>query len=55
MKSRTTMITLFALLILLPAITVYAQETKTLAQQGDDLYEQRGDLAKASKLSWPNS
>lgn len=47
MKSRTTMITLFALLILLPAITVYAQETKTLAQQGDDLYEQRGDLAKA--------
>lgn len=49
MKSRTTIIPLFALFILLPALTAYAQETKTLAQQGDELYEQRGDLAKAKE------
>lgn len=42
--------------IILPLLTVLvlagaarAQETKTLVQQGDDLYAQRGDLAKAEE------
>jgi tetratricopeptide (TPR) repeat protein len=37
------------LTVLVLAIAVRAQETKTLVQQGDDLYAQRGDLAKAKE------
>ena len=37
------------LTVLVIAVTVRAQETKTLVQQGDDLYAQRGDLAKAKE------
>ena len=35
------------LTVLVLAVAARAQETKTLVQQGDDLYAQRGDLAKA--------
>ncbi len=35
--------------ILVLAVAVRAQETKTLVQQGDDLYVERGDLAKAKE------
>ena len=37
------------LTILVLAVTVRAQETKTLVPQGDELYDQRGDLAKAKQ------
>jgi tetratricopeptide (TPR) repeat protein len=37
------------LTVLILAAAVRAQETKTLVQQGDDLYAQRGDLAKAKE------
>ena len=37
------------LTVLVLAVAVRAQETKTLVQQGDDLYAQRGDLAKAKE------
>jgi tetratricopeptide (TPR) repeat protein len=37
------------LTVLVLAVTVRAQETKTLVQQGDDLYAHRGDLAKAKE------
>jgi len=35
--------------VLIPAVAARAQETKTLVQQGDDLYVERGDLAKAKE------
>jgi tetratricopeptide (TPR) repeat protein len=37
------------LTVLILAVAVRAQETKTLVQQGDDLYTERGDLAKAKE------
>jgi tetratricopeptide (TPR) repeat protein len=37
------------LTVLVLAVAVRAQETKSLVQQGDDLYAQRGDLAKAKE------
>ena len=37
------------LTVLIMAVAARAQETKTLVQQGDDLYAQRGDLAKAEE------
>lgn len=37
------------LTVLVLAVAARAQETKTLVQQGDDLYAQRGDLAKAKE------
>ena len=35
--------------VLIPAVAARAQETKTLVQQGDDLYVERGDLAKTKE------
>jgi tetratricopeptide (TPR) repeat protein len=40
---------LFLLTVLILAVAARAQETKTLIQQGDDLYAQRGELAKAKE------
>ncbi|OGD19438.1 MAG: hypothetical protein A2Y70_07550 [Candidatus Aminicenantes bacterium RBG_13_64_14] len=37
------------LTVLVLAVAVRPQETKTLVQQGDDLYVERGDLAKAKE------
>src|SRR4030042_6101727 len=37
------------LTVLVLAVPVRPQETKTLVQQGDDLYVERGDLAKAKE------
>ncbi len=47
MTKQLKVLAMFTLFVLLPAFAASAQETKSLTQQGDDLYEQRGDLAKA--------
>ncbi len=47
MTIKKTILPLLILLVL--AFAARAQETRTLAQQGDDLYAQRGDLAKAKE------
>jgi tetratricopeptide (TPR) repeat protein len=47
MPLRRLILPLLTILVL--AVTVRAQETKTLVPQGDELYDQRGDLAKAKQ------
>jgi tetratricopeptide (TPR) repeat protein len=49
MKTRTKAVVIFACLVLLPALLAHSQDAKTLTQQGDDLYVERGDLAKAKE------
>jgi tetratricopeptide (TPR) repeat protein len=49
MTTRTKVLAISMLLVFLPALPVLSQETKSLAQQGDDLYAQRGDLALAKE------
>ncbi len=47
MSMKKIILSLLTVLVL--AVAVRAQETKTLVQQGDDLYAQRGDLANAKE------
>ena len=49
MTTRMKVLALFLLLVLFPSLAALAQETKSLAQQGDDLYELRGNVAKAKE------
>lgn len=49
MKTGMKILVLLTFFGLLPALLAYSQEAKTLTQQGDDLYEQRGDLARAKE------
>ena len=48
MTKQLKVLALITFVVLLPAFAAYAQETKSLTQQGDDLYGLRGDLAKAN-------
>jgi len=49
MKTQIKASVILAALLLLPALPAYPQETKSLTQQGDDLFDQRGDLDKAKE------
>jgi tetratricopeptide (TPR) repeat protein len=49
MTTRMKVLALFLLLVLFPSLAALAQETKSLARQGDDLYELRGNVAKAKE------
>jgi tetratricopeptide (TPR) repeat protein len=49
MTTRMKVLAVFLLLVLFPSLAALAQGTKSLAQQGDDLYELRGNVAKAKE------
>lgn len=49
MTTKAKILVVFSIGILSAALLAFPQETKSLIQQGDDLYGQRGDLAKAKE------
>jgi tetratricopeptide (TPR) repeat protein len=49
MKSPVKAFIMVSVIVLLTAGLAVSQETKSLTQQGDDLWDQRGDLARAKE------